>query len=185
MSVVKGRAVAVVFVGLGLLALAVVPALAFPTLIALSLTVAFRLRTKHPAYSRAWICAGLTVGLGTAAIAAGAMIAPQPVITGLLVLAVLAYAATVVLVGHAWSRGSNAPRAAWISAGSLGLAVLLAVIFMASFGRGIALANDGEQSPAIDTLLLVSAIGAPVLLIAGLIAVPIARRQHPISTPAR
>ncbi|MHA7276761.1 hypothetical protein ACX80O_09585 [Arthrobacter sp. Hz1] len=109
--------------------------------------------------------AGLTVGLTTAAIAVSIVIAPQAVVTVLLVAAVLGYAATVVLFGHAWSRGSHQPWAVWVSTGSLGLAGLLVVTSMASFGQGIAVANNGEPSSMIDTLLLVSTVGVPVFAI--------------------
>lgn len=89
-------------------------------------------------------------GLGLLAVAGGIgasiFSAPQIVATILLTFGFFAYASAVVVFAHAWSRGSDHPSACWVRAVSLGLVGLLSVVLMGSFGRGIALADQGESS---------------------------------------
>lgn len=179
------RVVVVLVVGLALIAVAVVPFLVVPLLAAAALSAALILRTEHPAFSRAWMLAGLTIGLIAAGVGAYLLDAPQTVVTILLVLCVPTYAGSVVLFAHAWSRGSDHPRASWVSAVSLGLVGLLCVVGLGSFGRGIALADQGNTSLLVDLLFLVSTVGIPTFLAAGLIATPIARRRRGRSLTAR
>lgn len=164
------RVMAVVFVGLGLLAVAVAPFLVIPAVVAGSWVLAVRLRATHPSFSRGWMLAGLSAGLLAAAVSASIFMAPQLIVYVLLLLGFITYAGTVVLFGQAWSRGSDHPTAAWVTAVSLGLVGLLGVVLMGAFGRGIALADAGQSSWLVNTLLLVSAIGIPTLLLVGLIA---------------
>lgn len=182
MTRADNRVVAVVLVGVGLLAVAVIPFLVIPALVAGSLVLAARLRTTHPGFSRAWMLAGLSAGLLAAAIGASIFMAPQLIVTVLLLLGSIAYTGTVILFGQAWSHGSDHPAAAWITAVSLGLVGLLAVVMMGAFGRGIALADAEQSSWLVNTLLLISAIGIPTLLLVGLIAFLRTRQgQHPTS----
>lgn len=171
------RLATAVFVGLGLLAIAVVPFLVIPALIAVSFAVAVRLRTTAPEFSRAWLLAGLSAGLLAAAVAASIVSAPQVVGSVLLLVGFLAYAVTVVLFGRGWSRGSKYPTACWLSAVSFGLVGLLTVVLMGAFGRGIALADQGRSSWLVDALILISVAGIPMLLIVGLVAFWRTRRQ--------
>jgi hypothetical protein len=173
---------AVVLIGVGLLAVTVVPFVVIPAIVVGSLVLATRLRTTHPGFSRAWMLAGLSAGLLAAAISASIFIAPQLIVTVLLLLGFIAYTGTVFLFGREWSHGSDHPKAAWITAVSLGLVGLLSVVLMGAFGRGIALADAGQSSLLVDTLLLISVIGIPTLLLVGLIAfLKTRQRQHPTS----
>jgi hypothetical protein len=71
---------------------------------------------------------------------------------------------------------------AWVTAVSLGLVGLLGVVLMEAFGRGIALADAGQSSRLVNTLLLVSAIGIPAFLLVGIIAFLKTRQEeHPTS----
>lgn len=136
----------VVLIGVGLLVVIVAPFLVVPVLVAGSLVVAVRLRTTHPDFSRAWILAGISVGLLAAAIGTSIFMAPQSTVTFLLLLCFVAYTGTVIFFGRAWSRGSDHPRAAWVTAVSVGLIGLLTVVLQGAFGRGIALADAGQSS---------------------------------------
>jgi hypothetical protein len=174
------RVIVVVLVGVGLLAVAVVPFLVVPALVAGSLVLAVRLRTTHPGFSRAWTLAGLSVGLLAAAIGVSIFMAPQLAVTVLLLLGFIAYTGTIILFGQAWSRRSDHPKAAWVTAVSGGLIGLLSVVLMGAFGRGIALADAGQSSWLVNTLLLISAIGIPTLFLVGLIAFSRTRQEeHP------
>ncbi|MPY10709.1 hypothetical protein [Arthrobacter bussei] len=162
--------VAIVFIAVGLIAIAAAPFLFMPALVAGSWIFALRLRTSHPGYSRAWWCAGLAAGLLAAAIGATISVAPQLLVAGLLLLGFIAYAASVVLFGQAWSQGSDSPTAAWVITVSFGLVPVLGVALMAAFGRGIALADAGQSSWVIDTLFLAGLAGVPTFFLIGLIA---------------
>lgn len=176
------RVLVAVLVGVGLLAVAVAPFLVVPALVTGSLVLAVRLRTTHPDFSRAWALAGFSVGLLAAAIGASIFMAPRAAVTVLLLLGFIAYTGTVIFFGQAWSRGSDHPKAAWITVASVGLIGLLSVVLMGAFGRGIALADAGESSWLVNTLCLISAIGIPTLFIVGLIAFLRTRQeQHPAS----
>ncbi|MUK00620.1 hypothetical protein GM708_00945 [Vibrio cholerae] len=78
------------FIGIGLLAVAVVPFLLIPVIVAGSWVLAARLRTTHPSFSRAWRLAGVSAGLLAAAVLAGILMAPQFIVTALLLLEFIA-----------------------------------------------------------------------------------------------
>lgn len=137
---------AVVLIGVGLLAVAVAPFLFIPAIVAGSWVLAAKLRTTHPSFSRAWRLAGVSAGLLAAAVGARIFLAPQFIVSVLLLLGFITYASTMVLSGQAWSQGSDHPTAAWITALSFGLVGLLTVVLMGAFGRGIALADAGQSS---------------------------------------
>jgi hypothetical protein len=170
MASAGNRVAAIVFIGVGLLAVAVAPFLFIPAVVAGSWILAVGLRTSHPGYSRAWWCAGLAGGLLAAAIGASIFAAPQLLVSGLLLLGIITYAVTVFLFGQAWSQGSDSPTAAWVATGSFGLVPLLGVVLMGAFGRGIALADAGQSSWVIETLFLGGLTGVPTFLLIGLIA---------------
>lgn len=170
MTSVGNRVTAIVFIGVGLLAVAVIPFLVIPAIVAASWVLAAKLKTTHPSFSRAWLLAGVAAGLLTAAVSASILLAPQIVVSVLLLLGFIVYAVTVVFFGKAWSQGSDRPAAAWVTTVSFGLVGLLGVVLMVTFGRGIALANAGQSSWVVDTLLLLSVVGIPTSLLTGLIA---------------
>lgn len=169
---------AVLGVGLMLLAVILVPFLVVPLLAVAALVAAAILRNGHPTFSRAWTLAGVTVGLIAAGVGAYLLSSSQAVVTILLLLSVPTYAGTVALFAHAWSRGNTHPRALWVSVVSFGTVALLCVVALGSFGRGIALADQGKTSMLIDMLFFASAAGIPAFLALGLIATPVARRTR-------
>lgn len=170
MTSAGGRVTAIVLIGLSLVAVAVAPFLFIPVVFAGSLIFAARLRTTHPSFSHAWGCAGVSAGFLAAAVGASIFTAPQLVVSAFLLLGFIAYAVTVGLFGKAWSQGTDHPAAAWVTAVSLGLVGLLDVVLMVAFGRGIALADAGQSSWVVDTLILLSVIGIPAFLLTSLIA---------------
>jgi hypothetical protein len=179
------RVVVVALVVVGLVAVLVVPFLVIPAFVAGSLVLAIKLRIAHPDFSRASVLAGLSLALLAAAIAAIVVEAPQLIVTIILLSGSITYAGTVILAGRAWSRGSDHPKAIWITAVSLGLVGLLSVVLMGAFGRGIALADAGQSWWLVNALLLVSAIGIPTLLLVGLIAFLKTRQDLPPVSFAR
>ncbi|MBG6218125.1 putative membrane protein [Arthrobacter sp. CAN_A6] len=93
------RVMAVVFIGLELLAVAAVPFLVIPAVVAGSWVLVVRLRTTHAGFSRAWRLAGLSAGLLAAAVTASMFAAPPLIVSVLLLLGFISYAGTVVLFG--------------------------------------------------------------------------------------
>ncbi|WP_434992222.1 hypothetical protein [Arthrobacter sp. Ld5] len=107
--------------------------------------------------------------------------APQFVVSVLLLLGFIAFAATVGLFGQAWSQRSNYSRAALVGTVSFALVGLLGAVLMAAFGREIALADAGQSSWVVESLILFSVIGIPAFLVTGLLAVlKIRQAQHPV-----
>ena len=177
MTGVGNRVTVIVFIGMGLLTVAVVPFLVIPLIVVCSWVLAAKLRTPHPSFSQAWLFAGVTAGFLTAAVGASIFLAPQVAVSVLLLLGFIVHAVTVILFGKAWSQVSDHPAAAWVATVSFGLVGLLGVVLMVTFGRGIALADAGQSSWVVDTLLLLSVIGIPASLLAGLIAL-VRMRTH-------
>lgn len=185
MASAGNRVIAIVFLGMGLLAVAVAPFLLIPAIVAGSWVLAAKLRTTHPGFSRVWRLAGVSAGLLAAAVGAAIFTAPQVIVSVLLLLGFIAYAVTVVLLGQAWSQGSDHRTAVWVTAVSFGSVALLGVVLMGAFGRGIALADAGQSSWAVEALILLSVIGIPAFLLTGLIAFLRTRQAHRPADVAR
>lgn len=177
MTSAGNRVTVIVFIGVALLAVAVIPFLVIPVIVAGSWVLAAKQRTTDPSFSLAWFFAGVTASLLAAAVGASIFLAPQAAVSVLLLLGFIVHAVTVLLFGKAWSQGSDHPTAAWVASVSFGLVGLFGVVLMVTFGRGIALADAGQSSWVIDTLLLLSVIGIPASLLTGLIAL-VRMRTH-------